>query len=137
MNAIRLLDECHYAGIVLSADGDNINYAGPDAALNRFLPLIAANKPDVLIELKKPSSQPHHLRLIQGKGIADDDAVALARKLARRDAQRDDRKSCIECRNFRPDGCKINKHPIGQTTMYTLHRAPCFDAAHFCEADHA
>lgn len=76
----------------------------------------------------KPKKEDRHLRLIQNKGISDKDAEYLARKLARRDAQLDDRKSCAECRNFTPRGCRIGQHPIGQTTMFDLHRAPCFES---------
>ena len=38
-------------------------------------------------------------------GWAEPDAAALARRLAKRDRDQDDRVSCIDCRHFRPGRC--------------------------------
>jgi len=60
------------------------------------------------------------------KGIPVQSADRLACSLMRRDHQLDDRRSCAECVSFHAGHCRQSITPIGETTIYTLHRCKGF-----------
>lgn len=62
------------------------------------------------------------MMLFEGKGIATQEAQALANRLSERDRQQDDRRSCAECKHWYAGRCKIARYPIGESTIQTLHR---------------
>lgn len=61
------------------------------------------------------------------KGIPAQSADVLASRLMRRDRQLDDRRSCAECASFHGGHCLKRITPIGETTVYTLHRCRGFE----------
>lgn len=62
------------------------------------------------------------------KGIAPDDAVALVKRLAQRDAEWDDRRSCGECANLSRLRCIRGFCAVGSnpSEVFVLHRCPGF-----------
>jgi len=66
------------------------------------------------------------VQLFQDKGISDHEAAAMARRLVQRDRELDDRRSCAECSSFHAGICRQRITPIGETTIYTLHRCKGF-----------
>lgn len=66
------------------------------------------------------------VQAFQAKGIADQQAAALADRLANRDSQLDDRRSCAECHSFYANRCRQRIATVGTTTIHTLHRCAEF-----------
>lgn len=66
--------------------------------------------------------------LFQSKGIASDDAAALVKRLAQRDAEWDDRRSCGECANLHRLRCIKKRCPVGgdPSEVFILHRCQDF-----------
>ena len=63
----------------------------------------------------------------KGKGMSNDAANAIAKRLIERDNdQADDRRSCAECKSFYANRCKRHISPIGGLSIYTLHRCKGF-----------
>ena len=48
MNAEIVLNECHRAGVKIGVSGDKLNYSGQEPSVKKVLPLLAANKPDII-----------------------------------------------------------------------------------------
>lgn len=82
-------------------------------------------------QLVQPASDPaaadyNVVRPLRGKGIADEEALILVKRLARRDEMLDDRRSCAECVSYDAGRCRQRITPIGEATIYTLHRCRGF-----------
>src|SRR3546814_3021419 len=89
-------------------------------------------RPNLTLAYSRPSQQEAglcaaRLQAFQAKGIATHEAQTLANQLVRRDRQLDDRRSCAECASFYARNCRKRINPIGETTIYDLHRCKGFE----------
>ena len=76
--------------------------------------------------LSRDDSRTNITRALKAKGIPAQSADALASRLVERDRQLDDRRSCVECLSFQDGNCLQRITPIGEITIYTLHRCTGF-----------
>ena len=131
----------------LNGQDANANPAKDAKDSPKTAPTLATLATLALASSSKPKTEPPTLRLVhtsgerteqeaalhakrlqsfQSKGVSNDDAAILADRLAARDKQDDDRKSCAECASFHAGVCRQNITPIGETTIHTLHRCKGF-----------
>lgn len=48
MSAEIVLNECHRAGVKVGVSGDKLNYSGQESNVKKVLPLLAANKLNII-----------------------------------------------------------------------------------------
>ena len=77
-------------------------------------------------KVSRNDSRTNFTQALMAKGITAQSADMLARSLIQRDRQLDDRRSCAECMSFHAGTCLQRITPIGETSIYTLHRCRGF-----------
>ena len=92
-------------------------------------PVTTETAPDATVNAKAShnDSRTNFTQALMAKGIPARSADRLARSLMRRDRQLDDRRSCAECKSFHKGQCLQRITPIGETSIYTLHRCRGFE----------
>lgn len=154
MGARDLLARLAAAGVTVAAEGDRLLIRPASRLTDDLRAELRAEKPAVLALLaapadrmpEPPSSDPQpealadpaalrfaarRARLIRW-GWQQDDAQAMAERLARRDLSDDDRASCTECAHYRPGRCGNHRRAglfgpeLGRDLAALLQRCPGF-----------
>jgi hypothetical protein len=106
MGARELLSELEAAGCAVRADGGDVVIRPASKLPADLVPTIAATKAELIELLSRRTCIA--ARLLRS-GWTAEDAAATATRIAGRDAS-DDRRTCTECRNYRPALHKCQNH---------------------------
>jgi len=108
---------------------DALQAASNDATTAVTKPVSTETAPGATTDAKvsRNASRTKFTQAFMAKGIAAQSADMLARSLMQRDRQLDDRRSCAECKSFHKGQCLQRITPIGETSIYTLHRCRGFE----------
>ena len=150
MDARDLLARLDGLGVTVAADGDRLLIRPASMLTDELRAELRAAKPAVLALLAAPvgsqSAQPcgesaavrfaaRRARLIRWSW-PQDEAQAMAERLARRDLAGDDMVSCTECKFYRPSRCgnhrgaRLHSPELGRDLTRSLQRCPGFQSGY-------
>lgn len=108
MAARELLAELEELGFSVAADGENLLIRPASALTEELRGWLRACKADLLEALQAPidpKSPPPLVARLMRWGWSEDEAKALAQRIAERD-QADDRRLCVTCHHYQPGRCR-------------------------------
>jgi hypothetical protein len=106
MSAEAVIEQCRADGLALSVDCGQLVVSGAPHAVDAWRPVLKNHKSALLAYLASDRAELFSARVMrfQQHGLPQRAAEPIARRLAIRDAQEDDRRICMECANLYGSG---------------------------------